>query len=98
MPNLKWADLSRMRREVDALLLLSQKKHLGRSKESELQRLLSQYRSARATLTKIERQLDDAELSEIRASKRAQTAEERKKHLDEVDRVRREKRRLHGES
>jgi len=98
MANKTWADLNRMRRAIGGLMELSSKRHLGRAKHSELETLISRYRSERQRLKKYEQELDDAEIAEIRASKRAQTAEERQKHLDEVDRVRREKRRLHGES
>lgn len=98
MSNKTWPDLNRMRRSIDDLMELSSKRHLGRAKHSELVTLISRYRSERQRLEKYEKELDDAELSEIRASKRAQTVDERKKHLDEVDRIRRERKRLHGES
>jgi ABC-type phosphate transport system auxiliary subunit len=92
-----YRDLRKLKHQIDSLYLLGQRKHLGGAQHERLQALLDDHRALRSQLQKQYRQLDDAEIDAIRASRRAQTEGERRTHLGEVNRIRGEKRKLFGE-
>jgi hypothetical protein len=97
MNKLTWPELRRMRKQIDALVDLAQRKHLGKAQHDELVGMIASHKRGREYLVSTERELDDAELEAIRASKRAPTEEKRRTYLEKVSRIRREKRKLHGE-
>jgi hypothetical protein len=96
MANATFRDLRQMKREIDSLYALAQRKHLGKTKHDRLESLLSQYGALRNQLEKRKKQLDDAEIDAIRASK--SDLAQRSLHLDEVNCIRRERRKLFGEA
>jgi hypothetical protein len=97
MTNLTWPALNKLRREIDGQFRAWEKLHMGKAKHEELVRLIATYKRGREHLVSTERQLDNAEITEIRDSKRAPTEEKRRTYLEKVSRIRREKRKLHGE-
>ena len=97
MTNPTFRDLRKMKREIESLFAISEREHLGSARHARLTSLISQYRTLRNQLEKRKQSLEDAELDAIRASKRTQSADQREKHLQEVHRIRRERRKLLGE-